>query len=77
MRPGRAEMVVRYARWQDRLRALFPGSGRRRLALAQAVLEQAEPEIAEKVRDLALYGATYVDSDGNRIPPEEVQIHHA
>jgi hypothetical protein len=68
-------MVVRYSRWTDRLRAWFPGANQRRLALAQAVLEQAEPEIEEKVRDLLLYGATYVDTDGVRIPPDEIQIH--
>lgn len=74
MRKIRPDLVVREARWYDRFRTFFSRSRRRRLALMQTLLDEERPKLEERVRDLWLYGATYVDADGQRIPPEEVFV---
>jgi hypothetical protein len=81
MRDGFPQMVVRYSGWRDRLAARFPGRRRRTLQVTQAVVNDMTPELEERVReqarDLMLYGATYVDASGKRIPPEEVRVPRA
>lgn len=79
MREGVPQMVVRYTRWRDRFRALWPGRKRRQRELVQGVLNshlsEIESEVELRMRDLFLYGTYFVDGNtGKRIPPEDVRV---